>query len=112
MREIKFRVYDGNNKCFHYPETIELNRGIDYERFTGKVDKNNKEIYEWDIVMVKVRGGYWRGLVQFYRSCFIVNFDATDSCLCEILKGSIEIVGNIHENPDLLERGIWGYKWL
>jgi len=50
MRELKFRIWDGNNKHFVYPDILELDRGLEYQQFTGLLDKQGKEIYEGDIV--------------------------------------------------------------
>ena len=50
MRELKFRIWDGNNKHFVYPDILELDRGLEYQQSTGLLDKQGKEIYEGDIV--------------------------------------------------------------
>ena len=50
MRSIKFRIWDGNNEFFIYPEVLELNCGLEYQQYTGLKDKHGKEIYEGDIL--------------------------------------------------------------
>lgn len=78
------------------------------ELFTGLLDKNGIEIYEGDVIRTKshhpekmeirfIEGGFcaWWGnddypidIAHFY--------DSTGCCL--------EVIGNIHENPELLEK--------
>lgn len=68
-------------------------------QFTGITDKNGKEIYEGDIVRYFANGN---AEIKFYKGCWVVmgkdGYDSFDS-LC----GYIEVIGNIHENPELLE---------
>lgn len=101
-------------------------------QFTGLHDKNGKEIYECDILRVReyineaihifdydeikqlpyddVRGEMikeWIGEVKFEESCFVIN----DTYLTEFhgdMRFSfpiyeIEIIGNVFDNPELLE---------
>ena len=102
MRELKFRIWDGNNNVYDYPDVIELNRGLEYEQSTGLHDGHGKEIYEGDIVESQ----------YFIHS--IVNYDNDISTFCafdipfyeaESIYWDNEwiIIGNIHENPELLE---------
>lgn len=85
-----------------YPESI--------SQFTGLNDKNGKKIFEWDIV--KATGLYpdrdgekqiWRqirvGEVFYYQGAFY--FDKW--LLCKTSEKCSEIIGNIHDNPELLE---------
>lgn len=72
---------------------------ITLEFSTGLKDKNGKEIYAGDIVKCSYGG---IGVVEF-RHCayFVVGDDISDM---SNWKGTAyEVIGNIHENPELLE---------
>ena len=71
---------------------------------TGLFDKNNKEIFEGDILGTK--DGLLNGVVE-YRSDLgmwtnsLIRYNNFER-LCTVAN-SREIIGNIHENPELLE---------
>ena len=122
MRELKFRVWDKRYKQYVKPyavcldgraivitepsndlETLDSERVI-IEQYTDLKGKNGKEIYEGDIMSDKsiVRFAYDNEVGscgccvdEFWGSGFIVsNANPIES---------LEVVGNIHENPELLE---------
>ena len=111
-REIKFRVWD---KAFKRMKVtgIGINNGVldgdDVEimQYTGLKDKNGKEIYEGDIVKGKGLDFYnpdvtrvvveWLGCGSWYP--FADNEDNMPYPYPE----AEEVIGNIYENPELLE---------
>ncbi len=75
-----------------YPETV--------GQYTGLTDKNGKKIFEGDII----RSNSERGYIEYYpNDCA---FDVVDDhgfywLISEM--SNIEVIGNIHDNPELLE---------
>jgi len=121
MREIKFRFWDDSlNEFVNITATCSLNikkmiqgkeNNIILSQFTGLKDKNEKEIYEGDIVIYNRGVGNWTG--QRMSTTHEIVF--TDEVFAFVMKyGSsyiklrkhwnyiYEVVGNIYENPQLL----------
>lgn len=83
------------------------------EQFTGLKDRNGKDIYEGDILAWHsniYRKQDWVGLVQYRGAGFVVQDDPKEfststwlEAACSKGANILEIVGNIHENPELLE---------
>lgn len=82
------------------------------EYFTGLIDKNCVEIYEGDIVkkVIEIEGGIinnWQ--VFFGEAGFDIkrtkeNGEETTMYLKKYWKHTYEVIGNIHENQELLQQ--------
>lgn len=112
MRSLKFRAWDGKKmiedvvpasesyiiEVYEYEyQYVEVEA---VEQYTGLKDKNGKEVYEGDIVSVRNKNRkneYDIGVVEFGKAAFRCPF-----LLGKYHSGQVEVIGNIHENTDLL----------
>lgn len=124
--EIKVRVWDSFEKRYEDFKALRMqsrtvNGVIDktgfeeglgnrytLERYTGLTDKELKEIYEGDIVQLWHEGYDWMGeeattdvtsVVKFVNGSFWIENEP----MYAYPDDDLEVIGNIHENPELLE---------
>ena len=112
-REIKFRAWNGSHLlewdwwdwivAMGYTSTVICNAENRYQvmQYTGLKDKNDKEIYEGDIVRVVFQMSA-TDVPEIYNEVI------SDIRSIPSIKGSSrtsEVIGNIYENPELLEKG-------
>ena len=112
MREIKFEMYC-NGKMYSHEGCI--TQGLDprttkkindenchWREYTGLKDKNGKEIYEGDIVtFIDYKTFNFTGIVGFDNGSFMIKSKSAVTHY-RWLDYEIEIIGNVHENPELL----------
>lgn len=131
MREILFRGKRKDNglwisgsfhtrctECFIIPLPIVTSQSKvipeTVGQFTGLTDKNGTKIFEGDIIRAKIEGGNHSGFtwpnmpVDFQQGSFCLNdrngyiFSVLGAFASSV---TFEVIGNIHDNPELLERG-------
>jgi uncharacterized phage protein (TIGR01671 family) len=135
MKELKFRIwYKLSNRMIYIEDPISntykitiggslvqydvyCGNELELMQYTGLKDKNGVEIYEGDILSVdenfrKITECEGKNvLVSFHEGAFMYGrcgdpFYANTYLWMGIQSKSLEVIGNIHENPELL-----GFKW-
>ena len=122
MKELKFRAWSNENNRYCDFVTLDESRrwigwimssgtyltttDINLEQYTGLKGKNGKDIYEGDIVEYKT---YYYGKEKRHRKAvewsewYSDDFGEPHNIGYSNLSECMEVIGNIHENADLLE---------
>ena len=78
------------------------------EQFTGLRDKNGAKIWEGDIVQWAItRMHTYTGYVKNIRGVYFAWLDNRSTPvfeLCDAPEGQLSVIGNIHQNPELITR--------
>lgn len=82
-------------------------------QYTGLHDKNGKEIFEGDVCEFQNQTGgrrCWVGKVEYDNQQYIISGPPNKECawpfelvMSRFIPSMIEVIGNIHDNPELLE---------
>ena len=117
MREIKFRGWDKKNQRMRRIDYLgigksgyfcvcenqnEFDGNMDVMQFTGLLGKNNKEIYEGDIVKFKGVGKIiYIGEVFLNDKKLHYTIRGDNCCTAMMPETKYQIIGNTYENPEL-----------
>lgn len=99
--EVAIQFYDeedGWMTAMVRPETV--------GQFTGVTDINGRKIYEGDIVRVRVTNDRFKKNPRFRNGVVtFCEYDGgwTNGCYFRFLPQRMEVIGNIHDNPELME---------
>lgn len=120
-RDIKFRAWHDGGE---YPEEAQMlyvgdkqgtthpldcciyymgGQPVTLMQYTGLKDKNGVEIYEGDIVQNRAAWGGSIDAIVFQDGCFGVKDGPGVMTFQDVHPSDFEIIGNIHENKELLE---------
>ncbi|CAM3292383.1 YopX family protein [Vagococcus fessus] len=115
MRDIKFRAWDKLDKVMLTWERIKReftfeyfeDEGLEFMQYTGLEDVHGVEIYEEDLLNCWYKAGEKIIVKVIYNKEYAsFEYKLIDCDLIGFNPGKIhkiEVIGNIHENPELLE---------
>ncbi|RAS75222.1 YopX family protein [Priestia endophytica] len=112
MREIKFRMFDTEEKQFMNGSRVIESRVNDlnskgrfiYQQYTGIKDQKGTDIYEGDIVQTVGLMIDNKGIVKFIDGAYCIEaFDGKEGWFLFQEIEENEVIGNVYENPELVE---------
>lgn len=117
MRKIKFKFWDAEKKYMYHStfNLIEISMMINLKschiplQFIGLHDKNGKEVYEGDLLSDGEDFPMILPVIydeEYSMFCVDVSFDKDGGSIDEIketFSDGFTVVGNIYENPELLQ---------
>ena len=121
MRDIKFRVWDNERNAMFNSKSVDIDffegkieitsdtirydevytdeiKDFELMQYVGCKDKNNKEIYEGDIVKTKEHIGQ----IIYSKGVFFIDVKGDFYLPIYNVSEFMEVIGNIYENPELL----------
>ena len=102
------KVYIGSRDTMHgvrvYGEVIPETVG----QYTGLTDKNGTKIFEGDIVKLRLLAAKmeWKGVCEYRNGAFGLAWQYAGerySTFAGTCNAEYEVLGNIHDNPELME---------
>lgn len=87
--------FDGFDLCEVDPATV--------GKYTGLLDKNGNRIFESDILLLDGEDGYFKLKFDEDTARFVMIGDIIQVDFDNFYSIEVEVVGNIHDNPELLE---------
>ena len=123
MKDIKFRVWDNERNAMFNSKSVDIDffegkieitsdtirydevytdeiKDFELMQYVGCKDKNNKEIYEGDIVKTKEHIGQ----IIYSKGMFFIDVKGDFYLPIYNVSEFMEVIGNIYENSELLER--------
>jgi len=74
------------------------------EQCTGLKDANGRLVYEGDIIASRFQGQLFTANIKYFRAGWVAEFHNWKPSLYLMCReAKFEVIGNIHENPELLE---------
>lgn len=98
----------GEDRQFHPPNIMAIDpQESELMQFTGLHDKNNKEVWEGDIVKFEtldaINNQTLVGAIKYSEHGTRFGVEIEHRGLLQFYPNYTEVIGNIHENPDLLK---------